>query len=194
MPQLPAEKRKKRKPPAKAPITDALVNNMPWLKRAPSSLRQDAAYYARDSTPSARWADLLAQMAGGLGAMPAGAAVVLNCWSDCSGMASEVTGLKLFVDAINVRYNLQVEVNLVGCCEGQPDAQHFLELNHKPRIISKCMTERRLVSGEALDFNIKTQEWEQIPTGLDVYCCGFPCTPWSMFDPQLRVSIPIRAS
>lgn len=58
------------------------------------------------------------------------------------------------------------------------DALHFLERNHGPKLLITDMLARTVADGK---INVTTLQGEcrALPSGLDIYTLGFPCTPWS---------------
>ena len=107
----------------------------------------------------------------------------LNFWSDCAGTGSEVFAGKILAEQLKKQRNVDLTVNLTGCCDKNLDALYFCAVNHNPRILVRDMMERKIVDEDGrqkvMVFDLRTSEWVSMPEGLDVYGLGFPCTPWS---------------
>ncbi len=187
----PSESRRARvyKPKSKPAVTGKSMSILskasapkPWNYRPVDRARMPASFYKPTVNRDAQWVRALAEL------VPAfrhhsGANIVLNMWSDCAGMGSEIFAMRMLVMELKMLYNVDVVINVVGVCEKKIDCCVFLEENHSPRIISNDMCDRKIrdVDGKlhAYDLNIKTGQYEELPHGIDIYGLGFPCTPWS---------------
>jgi C-5 cytosine-specific DNA methylase len=175
-------KKKSKKKPTTAILSALDPSTSSWQKRPLNKGNLlDSSFFAREmGTTNRAWAKALASMLPGLASVPGGFRVRVNMFSDCAGMASEVSALQILFEEVNKAYNVDIAANLVGACEQNQDAQHFLEKNFSPKIISADITERKVCGNlqQAYDHNLKTQEQTELGP-IDVHVMGFPCTPWS---------------
>jgi hypothetical protein len=146
--------------------------------------KPESVFHAERSSDCDGWAKELVNLTSEI--WPVGK-FTLNFWSDCAGTASEVFAGKILAQQLKAQRNVDMTVNLTGCCDKNVDSLYFCALNHNPRILVKDMMERKIIDEgghkKVMVFDLRTSEWVSIPEGLDVYGLGFPCTPWSR---QLR--------
>ena len=103
--------------------------------------------------------------------------LVLNVWCDCGGMGTEALALKdIAAEVANLGLNFDVSVYMF--CDQLEAAQTFARRNLKPKHMADDIKSR--------DFDLGTFECKLcdashiMPTsGIDLYVCCFPCSPWS---------------
>ena len=158
-----------------------------WSYRPTDLKWMPASFFHPDFNHDPQWVRAVAELATGLANLAPGErrsmSIVLNMWSDCAGMGSEIFAMRMLADELKMLYSIDITVNVVGVCEAKQDCRVFLEDNHKPRIISANMRDRKIkeVDGVlcAFDLNVKSGHYDQLPEGIDIYGLGFRCTPWS---------------
>lgn len=100
---------------------------------------------------------------------------VLNLWSDCAGMGSEVFALKMISSRLPA-----FQVKVFAACDRDGHALHFMQRNHAPKHLTLDITARHVTSrGQLQIHDVRSDQNVVVPAGMAVYCAGFPCTPWS---------------
>jgi len=146
--------------------------------------RQSSGYF-RLAAPIGQpaWAESLLDLAAEqLAHLPA-AEIVLNTWSDCAGMGTEVFALKTIAKTLAARDpRINIKVNPYMACDVNPNCLRFVEINHDPVCMATDMLDRH-IQFETNSVSVKdvvSTDSVLVPRGaIDVYVLGFPCTPWS---------------
>ena len=146
----------------------------PWLRRPEGR-----------PFPSTPWADHMvrALVAGGNLPSPVSKTMVLNLWSDCSGIHSEMHALKELSASIMRITGADVQWNLFYACDADPQCIALSKQNFAPRHDGKDMRQRNFQTGEiwcsTCSANIPMPQ-----SGLDLYVGTYPCSPWSRRGPR----------
>ncbi len=97
-----------------------------------------------------------------------------SVFTDCDGIGAPLEALRI-MRLSGVLGNFEH----VAGSEINPGARAFLWQHHPPpRVMFKDITARNWQSGGA-DIDLITGEPRRVPVDVDVYVCGFPCTPFS---------------
>ena len=127
------------------------------------------------------WADHIVHTLIANGHLPRradGKRLVLQLWSDCSGINSEMFSWAELRDAILRIIGADVALSLYYTCDSDSQSLAFARRNHGPLHASDNITQRNFSRGEFWD------TWRQdnfpIPAvGVDLYVGTYPCSPWS---------------
>ena len=79
----------------------------------------------------------------------------VSVMTDCSGLESPILGLQ----------SVGVSIEHVSACDINPDVRAWIQKHYSPAQIHTDML---------------TRDTSSLPRNVDLYCCGFPCTPFSM--------------
>ena len=103
---------------------------------------------------------------------------IVNVWSDCGGMVTEMFSLRRMASKVRELTGVKFKAKLFCACEQKPELRSFIVTNHAPKHMAKDMLDR-----DWLNKSFKCVESEdpvRMPAqGIDIYVCGFPCGPWT---------------
>ena len=181
-PRQRAEKRPKPRPKAKlkAKSTDAQRN----IARAKESLFQETQML--EAVPGAAlpaWAYyfigvLEAEFGNFLNKVADGVPQIVNVWTDCAGMCTEMFAAKNVEEEILRRFGKCVKFQLFMACDHEPSCEKVINNHHQPKHFSRDIFRRDFEAGTAYcdDCGANVMMPQK---GLDIYVCCFPCGPWS---------------
>ena len=104
--------------------------------------------------------------------------MVLNVWSDCACMGTEMFTGRRLSEVIKEQYGATIEFRLFCFSEIDPKSFEFVCKNHNPRHGCKDVLARNFQTGEFTCSICDAKE--KMPTqGIDIYIAGFPCSLFS---------------
>jgi site-specific DNA-cytosine methylase len=176
---VPKELRVKRRPAAApAPLPgDAAAASLGVPPRAPPWLS-----VCTTSTPPPTWPrhflGAVAEAFHAYAAQRGGGDIVVNVWSDCAGLSTELlAGRDISATAAEL-FGMRLQFHQYGACDNSDHSKEFIIANHCPKRFSQDIFARDFASGR-YQCSVTGTAQELPKRGLDVYCAGFPCTPWS---------------
>ena len=130
--------------------------------------------------PSLPWADRIVHTLVSGGHLPRSAhkEIVLQLWSDCSGINSEMFAWRGIQDAIKRIIGADVNLSLHYTCDSDSKSLAFAQANHSPLHMSSNITQRNFRSGEYWCTKC-AKNHPMPPVGVDLYVGTFPCSPCS---------------
>ncbi len=118
--------------------------------------------------------------------------IILNVWSDTSGLATEMIAFSAIEEAIADLTKYRVTFRLYYACESDQHARDFITANHKPLHMSEDIKHRNLETKKY--WCAKCNADHALPeSGIDIYVAGYPCTPWSRKGTRARWNHPATA-
>ena len=102
----------------------------------------------------------------------------LLMWSDCAGKCTEQDAGRKLADELKLALGIDVEFVFFGACDATRHCKDFVLNNYDPSHFSDDIFARSFLDGT---FQCtKCVGTCSLPTsGFDIYCCCFPCGPWS---------------
>ena len=172
--------RVRRRPAAVAPATYEDFGLQAFPQRVEQEPEWVGAPPDGDNYPSLPWADNVVHALVSNGHLPSHSQkeVLLQAWSDCSGINAEMFAWNEFQDAIRRIIGADVSLALYYTCDSDARSIAFAKANHHPQHVGTNMTQRNFTSGVFWC----TLEEKNLPiprVGVDVYVGTYPCSPWS---------------
>ena len=98
----------------------------------------------------------------------------VKVFTDCSGIEAPLEGLR-HLEAIGIVHG----TDHIAACELDDLPRHFALRHHRwPRVLLADLLQRDFSNG-GCSYDLMSRMIVPVPKGADIYCCGFPCQPWS---------------
>lgn len=118
-----------------------------------------------------------------------GDSIQLVMWSDCLGKCTEKYASKKLADALKITVGMSIEFKLHGGSDTTRHCKDFVVRNYDPPHFSDDIFQR---NWHEASFNCtKCDRMCLLPSsGVDIYCCCFPCGPWSKLGKRMGLDDP----
>ena len=118
-----------------------------------------------------------------------GDSIQLVMWSDCAGKCTEKYASKKLADALKDTIGIFIEFKLHGVSDATRYCKDFVLRNYDPPHFTNDIF-RRNFHEESLECT-KCDRMCLLPSsGVDIYCCCFPCGPWSKLGKRMGLDDP----
>ena len=113
----------------------------------------------------------------------------LLMWSDCAGKCTEKYAWGKLADELMQTLGIAIEFELYGACDSTRHCKDFVISNYDPSHFADDIFRRNFL--EASFQCTKCVRMCSLPmTGIDIYCCCFPCGPWSKLGNRMGLDDP----
>ena len=104
----------------------------------------------------------------------------LHVWGDCVGLCSEMCAASDIEQTFRELLGVEVKFILHGACDECPHSKKFVMQNYDPKHWSNDICARDWETGDYTDTKTDPAVACQLPPeGIDIYCAGWPCGPFS---------------
>ena len=104
----------------------------------------------------------------------------LHVWADCVGHCSEMCAAPEIEQTLCKLLGVDAKFILHGACDECPHSKKFVVQNFDPKHWSDDICDRDWVTGVYTDTKTDPAVARQLPPeGIDIYCAGWPCGPFS---------------